>query len=140
MDKNQKFNQVISNIFRVNSKIRYVSIIDLDGRIIASEMKSDLQSILKKTNEEKFCEHVAIRRRMRHEFDKKLGKVNFIHVERENITQLVLYSKSYSFFITIEPEITSNSKSKIVVSLSITISLFIISPCNIIIIENSPMR
>jgi hypothetical protein len=114
MDKNQKFNQVISNIFRVNSKIRYVSIIDLDGRIIASEMKSDLQSLLKKTNEEKFCEHVAIRRRMRHEFDKKLGKVNFIHVERENITQLVLYSKSYSFFITIEPEITSNSKSKIV--------------------------
>ena len=114
MYKNQKFNQVISNIFRVNSKIRYVSIIDLDGRIIASEMKSDLQSLLKKTNEEKFCEHVAIRRRMRHEFDKKLGKVNFIHVERENITQLVLYSKSYSFFITIEPEITSNSKSKIV--------------------------
>ena len=114
MDKNQKFNQVISNIFRVNSKIRYVSIIDLDGRIIASEMKSDLQSLLKKTNEEKFCEHVAIRRRMRHEFDKKLGKVNFIHVERENITQLVLYSKSYSFFITNEPEITSNSKSKIV--------------------------
>ena len=114
MDKNQKLNQVISNIFRVNSKIRYVSIIDLDGRITASEMKSDLQSLLKKTNEEKFCEHVAIRRRMRHEFDKKLGKVNFIHVERENITQLVLYSKSYSFFITIEPEITSNSKSKIV--------------------------
>ena len=122
MDKNQKFNQVISHIFRVNSKIRYVSIIDLDGRITASEMKSDLQSLLKKTNEEKFCEHVAIRRRMRHEFDKKLGKVNFIHVERENITQLVLYSKSYSFFITIEPEITSNSKSKIVTKVKKIIS------------------
>ena len=114
MDKNQKFNQVISNIFRVSSKIRYVSIIDLNGKITASEMKSDLQSLLKKSNEDKFCEHVAIRRKMRHEFDKKLGKVSFIHVERENITQLVLYSKSYSFFITIEPEITSNSKSNIV--------------------------
>ena len=114
MVKNQKFNQVISNIFRVSSKIRYVSIIDLNGKITASEMKSDLQSLLKKSNEDKFCEHVAIRRKMRHEFDKKLGKVCFIHVERENITQLVLYSKSYSFFITIEPEITSNSKSNIV--------------------------
>ena len=114
MVKNQKFNQVISNIFRVSSKIRYVSIIDLNGKITASEMKSDLQSLLKKSNEDKFCKHVAIRRNMRHEFDKKLGKVCFIHVERENITQLVLYSKSYSFFITIEPEITSNSKSKIV--------------------------
>ena len=114
MVKNQKLNQVISNIFRVSSKIRYVSIIDLNGKITASEMKSDLQSLLKKSNEDKFCEHVAIRRKMRHEFDKKLGKVSFIHVERENITQLVLYSKSYSFFITIEPEITSNSKSNIV--------------------------
>ena len=122
MVKNQKFNQVISNIFRVSSKIRYVSIIDLNGKITASEMKSDLQSLLKKSNEEKFCEHVAIRRRMRHEFDKKLGKVNFIHVERENITQLVLYSKSYSFFITIEPEITSNSKSNIVTKVKKIIS------------------
>ena len=122
MNKNQKFNQVISNIFRANSKIRYVSIIDLNGKITASEMKPDLQSLLKKSNEEKFCEHVSIRRKMRHEFDKKLGKVNFIHVERENITQLVLYSKSYSFFITIEPEITSNSKSKIVTKVKKIIS------------------
>ena len=122
MVKNQKFEDVISSIFKINNKIRYVSIIDLKGKITASEMKSDLQSLLKKSNEEKFCQHVAIRRKMRQEFDKKLGKVNFIHVERENITQLVLYSKTYSFFITIEPEITSNAKANIAIKIKKIIS------------------
>ena len=47
MIKNQKFEQVIGDIFKINSKIRYVSIIDLNGKITASEMKPDLQSLLK---------------------------------------------------------------------------------------------
>ena len=93
MIKNQKFEQVIGDIFKINSKIRYVSIIDLNGKITASEMKPDLQSLLKKSNKVKFSKHVALRRKMRQEFDKKLGKVNYVHVERENITQLVIYSK-----------------------------------------------
>ena len=96
MIKNQKFEQVIGDIFNINSKIRYVSIIDLNGKITASEMKPDLQSLLKKSNKVKFSKHVALRRKMRQEFDKKLGKVNYVHVERENITQLVIYSKKHS--------------------------------------------
>ena len=56
------------------------------------------------------------------EFDKKLGKVNYVHVERENITQLVIYSKKHSFFITIEPEITSDVKSRIAIKIKKIIS------------------
>ena len=110
MNKNQKFKLTISEIFKVSGKIRFVSIIDLNGDIIISEMKPDVQTLLKKSSEEKFCKHVAVRREMRHEFDKKLGKVNYVHVERENVTQFVVYSKRHSFFITTEPEITSSIK------------------------------
>ena len=113
MEKNSKLNQIITEIFKINNKIRFISIIDLKGKIILSEMKSDLNSLLKKSNEEKFCEHVAIRRKMRHEFDTNLGKVNYVHVERENVTQIVVYSKTHSFFITVEPEITSSVKANI---------------------------
>ena len=101
MDKNKKFKTIIPEIFKISTKIRFVAIIDLNGKIVISEMKPDLQSLLKKSNEEKFCEHVAVRRDMRHEFDGKLGKVSYVHVERENITQFVTYSKSHSFFITL---------------------------------------
>ena len=71
MNKNQKFKLTITEIFKVSSKIRFVSMIDLNGDIIISEMKPDVQTLLKKSSEEKFCKHVAVRREMRHEFDKK---------------------------------------------------------------------
>ena len=122
MGKNTKLNSAISEIFKNNNKIRFVSIIDLDGNITLSKMKSDLDSLLKQSNEEKFCEHVAIRREMRHEFDRKLGKVNYVHVERENVTQIVVYSKSHSFFITIEPEITSSVKAHIIMKIKKIVS------------------
>ena len=122
MTKNTKLNSAISEIFKINNKIRFVSIIDLDGKITLSKMKSDLDSLLKQSNEEKFCEHVAIRREMRHEFDRKLGKVNYVHVERENVTQIVVYSKSHSFFITIEPEITSSVKAHIIMKIKKIVS------------------
>ena len=122
MGKNTKLNSAISEIFKINNKIRFVSIIDLDGKITLSKMKSDLDSLLKQSNEEKFCEHVAIRREMRHEFDRKLGKVNYVHVERENVTQIVVYSKSHSFFITIDPEITSSVKAHIIMKIKKIVS------------------
>ena len=122
MEKSSKLKSVISEIFKINNKIRFVSIIDLDGKITLSQMKPDLNSLLKQSNEEKFCEHVAIRREMRHEFDRKLGKVNYIHVERENVTQIVVYSKIHSFFITVEPEITSNVKANIILNIKKIVS------------------
>ena len=122
MDKNKKFKTIVSEIFKISGKIRFVSVIDLNGKITVSEMKPDLQSLLKKSNEEKFCEHVAVRRDMRHEFDGKLGKVSYVHVERENVTQFVVYSKSYSFFVTLEPEIKSNMKVSIIMKIKRIVS------------------
>jgi hypothetical protein len=55
-------------------------------------------------------------------FDRKLGRVNYIHVERENVTQIVIYSKVNSFFITVEPEITSNVKANIIMKIKKIIS------------------
>ena len=122
MNKNQKFKLTISEIFKVSSKIRFVSIIDLNGDIIISEMIPDVQTLLINSSEENFCKHVAVRREMRHEFDKKLGKVNYVHVERENVTQFVVYSKRHSFFITTEPEITSSIKLGMIMKIKKIIS------------------
>ena len=92
---------IILDIFKINSKIRFVAIINLNGKIIASEMRPELKSLLKNSNEEKFCGDIAIRRKMRHEFDKKLGKVSYVHVE---------------------PEITISTKSKIIIKIKSIIS------------------
>ena len=51
---------------------------------------------------------------MRKEFDKSLGKVRYVNVERENVSQIVTYVNSKSIFITVEPELTVDSKALLI--------------------------
>ena len=114
MAEKTQFTNVISRIFKLNKKIRYIAIISDSGKIISSEMKLDKHSLLKQQNEEKFCKDVVKRKKMRREFDKSLGKVRYVNVERENITQIVTYINSKSIFVTIEPELTIIAKEQLI--------------------------
>ena len=109
-----KYQDIISKIFKLNKKIRFIAIISDNGKILVSEMNLDKQSLLKQNNEEKFCNDVAKRKKMRLEFNKSLGKVRYVNVERENMSQIVTYVNSKSIFVTIEPEITTITKSHII--------------------------
>ena len=112
-EKNQN-QDTINKIFKLNKKIRYVAIISDSGKVLSSEMKLDKHSLLRQHNEEKFCKDVVKRKKMRQEFDKSLGKVRYVNVERENITQIVTYINSKSVFVTIEPELTVMSKEQLI--------------------------
>ena len=114
MVDNEELNSLIKKIGKLHKMIRFVAIINKNGKIIKSEMRDEVPSLLKTKNEEKFCQDVTIRRKMREEFDKSLGKVKFVNVERENISQIVMYAKTKSLFVTVEPEISINDKTKII--------------------------
>ena len=107
MAKNDELETLIKKIGKLHKMIRFIAIIHKNGKILKSEMRDEVSSLLKTKNEEKFCQDVTVRRKMREEFDKSLGKVRFVNVERENISQIVMYAKTKSLFITVEPEILS---------------------------------
>ena len=114
MVEKSELNSLIKKIGKLHKKIRFVAIIHKNGKILKTEMRDEVPSLLKTKNEEKFCQDVSVRRKMREEFDKSLGKVRFVNVERENISQIVMYAKTKSLFVTIEPEISINDKTKII--------------------------
>ena len=114
MVKNAELDTLIQKIGKLNKKIRFVAIINKNGKILKTEMRDEVPSLLKTKNEEKFCQDVTVRRKMREEFDKSLGKVRFVNVERENISQIVMYVKTKSLFVTVEPEISIKDKTKII--------------------------
>ena len=109
-----KYQDIISKIFKLNKKIRFIAIISDNGKILVSEMNLDKQSLLKQNNEEKFCNDIVKRKKMRQQFNKSLGKVRYVNVERENITQIVTYMNSKSVFVTVEPELTISSKEALI--------------------------
>ena len=86
-------------------------------------MKLDKHSLLKQQNEKKFCKDVVKRKKMRHKFDRSLGKVRYVNVERENITQIVTYINSKTIFVTIEPELTVLSKEQLISRIKKTIAV-----------------
>ena len=114
MTEKDELDNMIKKIGKLNKKIRFVAIINKNGKILKTEMRDEVPSLLKTRNEEKFCQDVTVRRKMREEFDKSLGKVRFVNVERENISQIVMYAKTKSLFVTVEPEISINDKTKII--------------------------
>ncbi|KAG2477008.1 MAG: hypothetical protein NPMRTH1_1420007 [Nitrosopumilales archaeon] len=109
-----EFVDIIEDMIDLDPKMRFAAIIDLDGNIVESIMKSGKTSLESQKEEEHFCRQVAERRQMRQEFDKTLGKIRYVQVERERLTQIVTYSKKFTLYFTMEPEMTIEQKLRIV--------------------------
>jgi hypothetical protein len=112
--KKSKLLKLVEDIIDLNPKMRFVAIIDLKGNIVESIMKSGKTSLKTQKEELHFCQQVAKRRKMRHEFDRPLGKIRYVHVERQKVTQLVIYSKRKTIYFTVEPELSINKKLQLV--------------------------
>ena len=112
--KDEQLLKVVENILTLNTAMRFASILDLKGNIIEGIMKDRKTSLETQKQQERFCKDAAKARKMREAYDKKLGKVSYVHRERENVTQITVYIKKYTNFITMEPELSVNKKLQIV--------------------------
>ena len=112
--KDEQLLKVAENILRLNTAMRFAAILDLKGNIIEGIMKDRKTSLESQKQQEKFCKDAAKARKMREAYDKKLGKVRYVHTERENVTQITVYVKKFTIFITMEPELSVNKKLQIV--------------------------
>ena len=112
--KQDELIKIVEKILSLDDQMRFAAIIDLKGNIVEGIMKEGKSSLESQKQEELFCKQVAKRRTMRQDFDNELGKVRFVNVEREKVTQLVIYSKKKTVFVTMEPEVTIQTKMDII--------------------------
>ena len=115
-NENHKINliPIVESILSIDPGMRFVAIIDLKGNISEAIMKEGKTSLKSQKEEEHFCKQVALRRKMRNEFNKSLGKVDYVHIEREKVTQIVVYPKRKTVYVTMEPNIDTKRKLEIV--------------------------
>jgi len=105
---------VVKKILKLDTKMRFAAIIDPKGGIKEAIMKTGKTSLKSQKEEEHFCKQVAQRRSMRKEFDRSLGKVRYVHVEREKVSQMVIYTKRNTVYFTMEPELPVNTKIRLI--------------------------
>ena len=105
---------IVEDILSIDPGMRFAAIIDLKGNISEAIMKEGKTSLKTQREEEHFCKQVALRRKMRKQFDRSLGPVNYVHIEREKVTQIVIYPKRKTVYVTIEPNVDIKRKLQIV--------------------------
>ena len=106
--------KIVEDIINLDPKMRFAAIIDSKGNIREAIMKSGKTSLKSQKEEEHFCKQVAQRRSMRKEFDRSLGKVRYVHVEREKVTQMVIYTRRNIIYFTMEPEMAIDKKIRLI--------------------------
>lgn len=105
---------LVEKIIGLDPQMRFAAVIDNRGKIREAIMKSGKTSLKSQKEEEHFCKQVAQRRQMRKEFDRSLGRVRYVHVEREKVTQMVVYTTRNIIYFTMEPEMPIDQKVMII--------------------------
>ncbi len=106
--------EIVEDILNLDSAIRFGAIIDIHGDILEAIMKKSKTSLESQKQQEKFCKDAAKTRLLREKYDDSLGKVRYVHVERENVTQISVFPKNCTVFVTMEPELTTRKKLAII--------------------------
>ncbi len=116
MTVNEKIDliDIVQKILNLDSQMRFAAIIDTKGMIREAIMKAGKTSLESQKEEEHFCKQVAQRRTMRKEFDISLGKVRYVHVEREKVSQMVIYTQRNIVYFSMEPEMPINTKIRLI--------------------------
>lgn len=105
---------IVEAILDLDPMMRFAAIIDLKGNISEAIMKEGKTSLKSQKEEEHFCKQVAVRREIRQQFDKSLGPVNYVHIERQKVTQVVVYPRRKTVYVTMEPSMDTARKLKII--------------------------
>ena len=78
-------NTTCKNVLELDDKIRFAGIINEKGKLVAGGLRSGLKSLEDPKDDEMLFMELALRVKMRQEFDRQLGPVKFSLSMREKV-------------------------------------------------------
>ena len=79
------FDTVCKNVLDLDNRIRFAGIINEKGKLVAGGLRTGLKSLEDPKDDEMLFMELALRVKMRQEFDKQLGPVKFSLSMREKV-------------------------------------------------------
>ncbi|MGI0101143.1 MAG: DUF6659 family protein [Nitrosotalea sp.] len=79
------FDKLCERVMEIDAKIRFVGMINPDGKLIGGGMKRDVKPIGDKKDDESLYCGIVTRAKMRQGFDSVLGRVSFAMSYREKV-------------------------------------------------------
>ena len=98
--------QLAQEIFKADSQIVHLGIVDLEGKILLDQSSAASVPMEPDPDRVQFYNQIAGRRNNREHFDEAYGKTDYIHITREKMQQMILYLPEITIYLTLEKSMT----------------------------------
>ncbi len=102
----QEIEKLADEVFKVDSKIVHIGLIDLEGHILLDQSAAASKPTEPDTDRIMFYYQVGLRRSRREHFDDTYGKTEYVHIVRENMQQMILYVPLMTIYLTLDKSVT----------------------------------
>ena len=106
------YTQICNSILTLDPKIRFAGVINERGRLVAGGMKENVEPLENEKDDEMIFMELALRVKMRKEFDKQLGAVNFAMASRERALAISILVNDDILYVVAEPDADYGSLPK----------------------------
>lgn len=104
-DDVQLYEKICQQIMDLDPKIRFVGVITQMGKLIAGGARPGIKLLVSQDRHEMLFMEVALRIRMRHEFDLTLGPVNFTVSHRDSVVVMSIPYRDKILYLSAERDI-----------------------------------
>jgi len=98
------YTKICDSILSVDPKIRFAGVINERGRLVAGGMKENVEPLESEKDDEMIFMELALRVKMRKEFDRQLGPVNFAMASRERALAISVIINDDILYVVSEPD------------------------------------
>ena len=98
------YTKICNSIFEIDPKIRFAGMINERGRLVAGGMKDNVAPLENEKDDEMIFMELALRVKMRKEFDKQLGPVNFAMASRQRALAISILINDDILYVVAEPD------------------------------------
>ena len=96
--------KICDSIKSLDPKIRFAGVINDRGRLVAGGMKENVEPLENEKDDEMIFMELALRVKMRKEFDRQLGRVNFALASRERALAMSFLVNEDILYVVAEPD------------------------------------
>jgi len=107
------FEKFCKKILGFDSAIRFAGIISDRGKLVAGGFRNGITSFIEERDREMVFMEVALRIKMRNEFNETLGRVNFTISDREKIIVMSMPLGNFVLYLSAEKNFNLKTPNKI---------------------------
>ena len=96
--------KICESVLSADPKIRFAGVINERGRLVGGGMRENIEPLENEKDDEMIFMELALRVKMRKEFDKQLGPVNFAMASREHALAISVIINDDILYVVAEPD------------------------------------